>query len=88
MGLEGNWTGQMGNSLDIFAVSHPYVTYVAHIFTFSLAAGMYGMFCAGINFIIPKYSVLYTVSFFEFRISHFASGAISSFFRSRSEERR
>ena len=68
MGLEGNWTGQMGNSLDIFAVSHPYVTYVAHIFTFSLAAGMYGMFCAGINFIIPKYSVLYTVSFFAWVI--------------------
>jgi len=29
---------------------------------------MHGMFCAGVNFIIPKYSMLYTVSFFAWVI--------------------
>ena len=38
------------------------------LFRSSLVAGMYGMFCAGVNFIVPKYSVLYTVSFFAWVI--------------------
>lgn len=68
MGLERYVTGSMIDSLYTFSVLHPYVTYISHIFAFSLVAGMYGMFCAGVNFIVPKYSVLYTVSFFAWII--------------------
>lgn len=47
-----------------FFLTHPYLTYIAHIFAFSLIAGTYGMFCAGVNFILPKYTILYAVAFF------------------------
>ena len=62
--MELNLAKPITEDLEMFALLHPYVTYIAHILAFSLVAGMYGMFCAGVNFIIPKYSVLYTVSFF------------------------
>ena len=68
MGMELNLTKPIIEELEVFALLHPYITYIAHIFVFSLVAGMYGMFCAGVNFIIPKYSVLYTVSFFAWVI--------------------
>lgn len=61
-------TKSMTEELYAFALLHPYVTYIAHILAFSLVAGMYGIFCAGVNFIIPKYSMLYTVSFFAWVI--------------------
>ena len=68
MGMELNLTKPITEELEVFALLHPYVTYIAHILAFSLVAGMYGMFCAGVNFIIPKYSMLYTVSFFAWVI--------------------
>lgn len=68
MGMELNLTKPITEELEVFALLHPYVTYIAHILAFSLVAGMYGIFCAGVNFIIPKYSMLYTVSFFAWVI--------------------
>lgn len=46
-----------------FSLLHPYIVYVIYIFVFSAVMGLYGIFCAGVTFIIPKYIVVYPVIF-------------------------
>lgn len=63
-GLEADLGRPLTTDFEKFMILNPYVTYIAYIFVFSIVMGLYGMFCAGVCFMIPRYAVLYPAVFF------------------------
>lgn len=62
-GLEKELERSAAMNFETFSLLHPYIVYVACIFVFATVAGLYGVFCTAVAFVVPKYIIIYPVTF-------------------------